>query len=156
MVTAMEEIEELVNGLRNQDHNYAYQCLKQLEEECGHSDTVYPYFDFFTEMLHDPNSYVRARGIILIAANAKWDKENRIDEIIDELLMHVMDEKPVTARQCIKVLPQIAASKRLLAECIIDALETANPQRYKSSMQTLICKDIQNALESINCVQREI
>lgn len=147
MVTAMDEIKELVNGLRNQDHNYAYQCLKQLEEECGRSDT---------EMLHEPNSYVRTRGIILIAANAKWDKDNRIDEIIDEVLMHVMDEKPVTARQCIKVLPQIATYKHHLAECIIDALETANPQRHKSSMQTLICKDIQNALESINYVQKEI
>ncbi len=70
--------------------------------------------------------------------------------------MHVMDEKPVTARQCIKVLPQIAASKHHLAECIIDALEAANPQRYKSSMLSLICKDIQNALESIKRVQQEI
>lgn len=152
----MDKIEELVNGLRNQDNNYAYQCLKQLEEECGSSDAVYPYFDVFTEMLHDPNSYVRTRGIILIASNAKWDRDNRIDKIIDELLMHVMDEKPVTARQCIKVLSQIAASKCHLAECIIDALETANPQRYKSSMQPLICKDIQNALENINRVQREL
>lgn len=152
----MNEIEKLVNGLRNQDNNYAYQCLKQLEEECGSSDAVYPYFDVFTEMLHDQNSYVRTRGIILIASNAKWDRDNRIDEIIDELLMHVMDEKPVTARQCIKVLPQIATSKCHLAECIIDVLETANPQRYKSSMQPLICKDIQNALESINRVQREL
>ncbi|MFV0239652.1 MAG: SufBD protein [Lacrimispora sphenoides] len=152
----MDKIEELVNGLRNQDNNYAYQCLKQLEEECGSSGAVYPYLDVFTEMLHDPNSYVRTRGIILIAANAKWDRDNRIDKIIDELLMHVMDEKPVTARQCIKVLPQIAASKCHLAECIIDALETANPQRYKSSMQPLICKDIQNALENINRVQREL
>ncbi|WP_312426163.1 SufBD protein [Lacrimispora sp.] len=152
----MDKIGELVNGLKNQDHNYAYQCLKQLEEECGSSDAVYSYFEVFTEMLHDPNSYVRTRGISLIAANAKWDSDNRIDEIIDELLMHVMDEKPVTARQCIKVLPQIAASKYHLAECIIDALETANPQRYKSSMQPLICKDIQNALESIKRDQREI
>ncbi|SET99389.1 hypothetical protein [Lacrimispora sphenoides] len=152
----MDKIEELVNGLRNQDNNYAYQCMKQLEEECGSSDAVYPYFDVFTEMLHDPNSYVRTRGIILIASNAKWDRDNQIDEIIDELLIHVMDEKPVTARQCIKVLPQIAVSKCHLAECIIDALETANPQRYKNSMQPLICKDIQNALESINCIQREL
>ncbi|WP_313580171.1 SufBD protein [Lacrimispora sp.] len=152
----MDKIEELVNGLRNQDNNYAYQCLKQLEEECGSSGTVYPYFDVFTEMLHDPNSYVRTRGIILIAANAKWDRDNRIDEIIDELLIHVMDEKPVTARQCIKVLPQIAERKCHLAECIVDALETANPQRYKSSMQPLICKDIQTALESIKRVQREL
>ncbi|WP_166433302.1 hypothetical protein [Lacrimispora sphenoides] len=38
----MDKIEELVNGLRNQDNNYAYQCLKQLEEECGSSGAVYP------------------------------------------------------------------------------------------------------------------
>jgi len=55
-----------------------------------------------------------------------------------------------------KIEELVNGLRYLLAECIIDALETANPQRYKSSMQTLICKDIQNALESIHCVQREI
>jgi len=60
----------------------------------------------------------------------------------------------VTAMDKIEEL--VNGLRYLLAECIIDALETANPQRYKSSMQTLICKDIQNALESIHCVQREI
>ncbi|WP_349945854.1 hypothetical protein ABFV83_18130 [Lacrimispora sp. BS-2] len=73
-------------------------------------------------MLQDSNSDVRTRGIILIAANTKWDRDNRIDEIIDELLKHVIVEKPVTVRQCIKVLPQIAASKSCLAECITHGL----------------------------------
>lgn len=110
-VSMMNEIKEQVIGLRNKDNTYAYQCLQQLESESSSSDAVYPYFDHFSEMLGDTNSYIRTRGILLIAANTKWDKDNKIDEIIDDYLKHIMDDKPITARQCIKALPAIAQYK---------------------------------------------
>lgn len=53
-----EDIQELVAGLRNKDHNYAYQCLNQLESVCISSNAVYAYFTTLVEMLDDPNSYV--------------------------------------------------------------------------------------------------
>lgn len=124
-------------------------CLKQLERESLSSDIVYPYFDTFAKMLGDSNSYIRTRGIILIAANAKWDKDYKIDEIIDGYLKHVMDDKPITARQCIKVLPVIAKYKPDLIDCVTNALHNANTQIYKSSMQSLVYKDIQDVLKKI-------
>lgn len=145
----MNKIKELVNGLRDKDDKYAYQCLKQLERESLSSDIVYPYFDTFAKMLGDSNSYIRTRGIILIAANAKWDKDYKIDEIIDGYLKHVMDDKPITARQCIKVLPIIAKYKPDLIDCVTNALHNANTQIYKSSMQSLVYKDIQDVLKKI-------
>lgn len=146
----MNEIKELVNGLRNKDNTKAYECLKQLESESSSSDAVYPYFDHFAEMLGDVNSYIRTRGLLLIAANAKWDKDNKIDEIIDEYLKHIMDDKPITSRQCIKALPAIAQYKPDLKNSIVMALQKANPQIYKSSMQPLVYKDIQDALQIID------
>lgn len=146
----MNDIQELVSGLRDKNDKYAYQCLKQLELESLNSDTVYPYFDLFSAMLDDPNSYIRTRGILLIAANAKWDSDYKIDEIIDSLLNHIMDDKPITARQCIKSLPPIAKYKPDLIDDICNALRTANPQIYKSSMQSLVYKDIQDALKAIS------
>lgn len=145
----MNDIQELVSGLRDKNDKYAYQCLKQLELESLNSDTVYPYFDLFSAMLDDLNSYIRTRGILLIAANAKWDSDYKIDEIIDSLLNHIMDVKPITARQCIKSLPAIAKHKPDLAGDICSALQTASPAIYKSSMQSLVSKDIQDALKAI-------
>lgn len=146
----MNDIQELVSGLKDKNDKYAYQCLKQLELESLNSDAVYPYFDLFSAMLDDPNSYIRTRGILLIAANAKWDSDYKIDEIIDRLLKHIMDDKPITARQCIKSLPTIAKHKPDLKDDICNALRTANPQIYKSSMQSLVYKDIQDALNAIS------
>lgn len=143
------DIENLVQGLTRSDNKFAYQCLLQLEAESKNSAAVYKYFDTFSEMLTNANSYIRARGIILIAANAKWDADNKIDEIIDEYLKHITDDKPITARQCIKVLPSLVQYKPDLKDTVVDALHSANPSRYNDNMQPLVLKDIQNALKVI-------
>lgn len=49
------------------------------------------------------NSYIRTRGLTLIAYNAKWDEDNKIDKIIDEYLKRIEDVEPITARQCIRI-----------------------------------------------------
>ena len=149
MVNPVSDLQELVNGLRDKNDQYAYQCLKELETESEKSDAVSLYFDSFASMLNDSNSYIRTRGIRLIAANAKWDKDCKIDEIIDSYLNHIMDEKPITARQTIKALPVIAQYKPDLIDEICRALQKANPQIYKSSMQPLVFRDIQDALQEI-------
>ncbi|CUU49000.1 SufBD protein [Clostridium beijerinckii] len=103
-----------------------------------------------TELIEDSNSYRRIRGLILIAANAKWDTEYKINKIIDEYLKHILDEKPITSRQCIKALPNIAKYKPELVDCIIEALEKSDTRIYKDSMQPLVYKDIVSALKKID------
>jgi hypothetical protein len=82
-----------------------------LQKECEESDKVYCYMDKLADMIGSGNSYIRIRGLTLIAYNAKWDEDNKIDEIIDGYLKHIKDIKPITARQCIKLLPIIAKNK---------------------------------------------
>lgn len=146
----MSNIQELIDGLMSSDDKHAYQCLKVLEGESSRSADVYPYFDTFVEMLSSANSYIRTRGIILLAANAKWDIDYKIDEAIDEYLKHIVDDKPITARQCIKVLPTIVKYKPDLKNDIENALHQANLLGYKKSMQSLILNDIQKALDAIS------
>lgn len=146
----MASISELVEGLKSSKHNEAYQCLKQLENESSQTSDVYPFFNVFVELLNSPNSYLRTRGIVLIAANSKWDTDYKIDEIIDSYLKHIEDEKPITARQCIQALPTISKYKPELKEDIKTALLRANPGRYAESMQSLVQKDIQKALNEIS------
>ena len=100
-------------------------------------------------MLDSDNSYIRTRGLTLIAYNAKWDKDYKIDEIIDNYLKHITDVKPITARQCIKLLPIIAKYKPELKNDILSALHKVNTCVYDDNMQPLVYKDIQKALKEI-------
>ncbi|MEN6634647.1 MAG: SufBD protein [Clostridiaceae bacterium] len=145
----MDTIAELVEGLQNKDNLIAYDCLKQLQGMSAESNVVYPYFDTFAEMLQSEHSYIRTRGMLLIAANAEWDMDNKIDEIIDEYLKRLEDSNPITVRQCIQSLPQIARFKPDLAQDIVAALRGTNTFRYKSTMQPLIRQDIANTLQNI-------
>ena len=145
----MDKIKELIDALYDKDNKFAYECLKKLEAESRKSNILYSYFNTFVQMLDDSNSYIRTRGLILISANAKWDIDYKIDEIIDEYLKHITDEKPITARQCIKSLPDIAQYKPDLIDSISIALKRANVEKYADSMKLLIYKDIQTALKKI-------
>lgn len=145
----MESVSELIERLYSKDNKAAYQALQILEIESEKSNSVYKFFDRFAEMIENSNSYIRTRGIVLISVNAKWDTENKIDEIIDDYLKHILDEKPITARQCIKALPSIAKYKPDLVECIREALLKVDVTIYCDSMQTLIYKDISSSLKKI-------
>ena len=80
--------------------------------------------------------------LYILAANAQWDDENRFDAILPEFLSHITDEKPITARQCIKALSQVGESKPEYIPRITDALREADLSQYKDSMRPLIEKDI--------------
>lgn len=143
------DIEKLFELLFDKNNNVAYKALQELIKESEETDCVYPYMERLSDMLDNDNSYIRTRGLILLAYNAKWDKDYKIDEIIDRYLKHITDVKPITARQCIKLLPMIAKHKPELKNDILSALHEANISGYDNSMQPLIYKDIQNALKEI-------
>ena len=117
--------------------------------ECEESDRVYCYMNKLADMIDNDNSYIRTRGLTLIACNAKWDKDDKIHEIIDEYLKHIEDVKPITARQCIKLLPMIAKNKPELKRDIVSSLQKADISIYADSMQSLVYKDIQSSLAEI-------
>lgn len=142
-------IGETFELLFDKNNNVAYKAFQELQKESEETDCVYPFIDRLSDMLDSDNSYIRTRGLTLLAYNAKWDKEYKVDEIIDEYLKHITDVKPITARQCIKLLPIIAKHKPKLKNDILSALNKANISIYDYSMQPLVYKDIQKALKEI-------
>lgn len=142
-------IGETFELLFDKNNNVAYKALQELQKESEETDCVYPFIDRLSDMLDSDNSYIRTRRLTLLAYNAKWDKEYKVDEIIDEYLKHITDVKPITARQCIKLLPIIAKHKPELKNDILSALNKANISIYDYSMQPLVYKDIQKALKEI-------
>lgn len=144
-----EEIEELLELLTSRDNPQAYRALKALEGISAESSCLYSCMDKGIDMMGSSNSYARTRGLVLIACNAKWDADNKIDEIIDEYLEHIIDEKPICARQCIKLLPLITEAKPVFAPKIVSSLRDANVARYAESMRPLVQKDIRDSLLAI-------
>lgn len=64
-------------------------------------------------------------------------------------LEHITDVKPITARQCIKLLPIVAKYKPDLKNDILSVLHKADISIYDDSMQPLVYKDIQKSLKEI-------
>lgn len=143
------DFDACIARLTGKDAKDAYAFMQQIVEESRASDTWYPCFDRFAELLHHKNSLVRNRAIAILATNARWDREGKFDALLDEFLSHVTDVKPITARQCVAAFPEIAEAKPELIPRIRVALEQADLSGYPDSMQPLILKDIVAALQKI-------
>jgi hypothetical protein len=144
-----EAIEALVLQLTARKPMDGCAAMRQLLPVCKTSSIVYPYMAHFIDLLNSGNSYVRTRALTLIIANARWDTDLLIDENIDRILDHVIDPSPITARQFIQRLSALAFEKPLLQKVILNALASADPQCYQSSMRPLVEKDLRKAMLEI-------
>lgn len=134
--------ENIVMKLTSKNDKYACAIADKIIAESQETDEWYKYFDDFASLLDYPKSLVRNRILYILAANAQWDEENRFDLIISDFLSHITDEKPITARQCIKALAQVGKVKTKYIPQILSALHSADLSKYKDSMRPLIEKDI--------------
>ena len=132
----------IIAKLTAKDDKYACAIADKIISESRDTDKWYEYFDEFASLLNHPKSLVRNRVLYILATNAQWDNENRFDAIISEYLAHVTDDKPITARQCIKALAQIGVAKPQYIPRILLCLHEADLSKYKDSMRPLIEKDM--------------
>ena len=135
-------MQEIIAKLTAKDDKYACAIADKIISESQDTDEWYEYFDTFASLLNHPKSLVRNRVLYILAANAQWDEENRFDKVISDFLMHITDEKPITARQCVKALAQVGLAKPQYIPRILSCLQSADLSKYKDSMRPLIEKDI--------------
>ena len=137
--------EPVIAKLTAKDDRSACAFADQIISESQETDAWYEYFDAFASLLDHPKSLVRNRVLHILAANARWDEENRFNLIISDFLTHVTDEKPITARQCIQALAQVGQAKPQYIPMILSCLHGADLSKYKDSMRPLIEKDMEEA-----------
>lgn len=141
--------ENLIAQLTAKDDPYACALADKIISESRKTDEWYEYFDDFASLLSHPKSLVRNRALYLLAANAQWDEENRFDSVISEFLSHIMDENPITARQCIKAAAQVGLAKPQYIPEILGSLRNADLSKYRDSMRPLLERDIAEAEKSL-------
>jgi len=135
-------MQEIISKLTAKDDKKACAVADKIISESQVSDEWYEYFNAFATLLNHPKSFVRNRVLYILAANAQWDAENHFDAILDDYLAHVTDEKPITARQCIKALAQVGTAKPQYIPRILTCFHSADLSKYKDSMRPLIEKDM--------------
>ena len=134
--------ENIAAKLTAKDDKYACAFADKIISESQETDEWYEYFDDFASLLDHPKSLVRNRVLHILAANAQWDEDNRFDSILADYLTHITDEKPITARQCVKALAQVGLAKPQYIPEILLHMRSADLSKYKESMRPLIEKDI--------------
>ena len=134
--------QSIIANLTSKDDKFACAFADKIISESRETDEWYEYFEDFAGLLDHPKSLVRNRVIYILAANVRWDDENRFDSVMPAFLAHITDEKPITARQCIKALAQVGQAKPQYIPMILSALQDADLSKYKDSMRPLIEKDI--------------
>jgi len=141
-----EDIAQLVDWLTLKADSIRYPAFLLLQHRSRSQDDVYPHWDAFREKLGSENSYQRSIGLMLLAANARWDAEGRLDHTIDEYLKLLGDEKPITARQCVQALAEIVPYRPDLCGKIAVALLSVNLAAVKETMRRPLLLDILNIL----------
>ena len=134
--------EQIIANLTAKNDKFACAFADKIISESWETDTWYEYFFDFAALLNHPKSLVRNRALHILAANAQWDEENRFDSVLPDFLAHITDEKPITARQCVKALAQVGQAKPQYIPRILSTLREADLSKYTGSMRPLIEKDI--------------
>ena len=131
--------EQAVMNLTAKDDKFAYAYAEKIISESQETDEWYEYFFEFAALLNHPKSFVRNRALYILASNAQWDEANRFDSVLPDILSHITDEKPVTARQCIKALAQVGQAKPQYIPRILSALQDARrPERQPGQMRAAV------------------
>ena len=144
---------ELIDALNSKNEQESYALLKLVFAENARSDRYYSCFEDFLRMIGGKTSFTRMRGFGLCASLAKWDRENKIDAHLSEMLVVLEDEKPSTVRVALGWIGDMLRYKPYLAELIQKNLGRIDCGKYKDTMAPLIEKDVEKLLEQISTIE---
>lgn len=140
---------ELIDDLYSTDNNKAYKALLEIETITTESSELYDYFDELLIMLDSEKTFIRVRGFRLICSLAKHDKENKINNNIDNILKELDDDKGTSVRDCLRKLNLILMYKPELNDIVEEKLRNIDLSKHKENMQPLIRKDIESIIKNI-------
>ncbi|MDP4108732.1 MAG: hypothetical protein Q8878_01775 [Bacillota bacterium] len=144
------ELSQLYGMLSEKNDKIRYPAFLILQSRSQQTCDVYPFFDSLCLKLKSENSYHRSIGLMLIAENARWDKENKLEAVFGDYIALLNDEKPITVRQCIESLGIIAEYKPGLRAKIGVALGSFDILKVRETMQKSIKQDIEHVMKVIN------
>lgn len=139
----------LISVLAEKDDKIRYNAFLLLQAASKESPLMYPYWDVLEEKLSSDNSYQRSIGVMLLAENVRWDKQDKFGKAIAKYFLCCNDEKFITARQSVQGLQTIVESTGKYGQEIKQRLVELNLSQYKENQQSLLRRDIANVFKAI-------
>lgn len=114
---------QIVKGVSSSKAAIRYGCAKvlmDLSEE--HPEQLYPYMDFFIDLLDSKYRILAWNAIAIIANLTEVDTDRKFDAIFDKYYSFLNDEYMVTVANIVGHSGKIALSKRYLVDKIANEL----------------------------------
>ena len=143
------DIHFLIEELNEKDDKLRYNAFLLLQSHSLLFPSVYECWGELKKKLDSENSYQRSLGIMLIAENVRWDKDNKFSKTISKYLRCCNDEKFITARQTIQGLETIVKATDKFDREIEQGILSLQFSWYKENQQKLLKKDASNLLRAI-------
>ena len=144
-----QDVVFLVDTLAEKDDAMRYNAFLLLQANSKLTPDVHAHWRTLESKLESSNSYQRSLGLMLMAENVRWDREDKFGRILNRYLECCMDEKFITARQAIQGLANVVAATNSYDSKIQQALTILALDKYKPNQQDLLKKDAANILELI-------
>jgi len=143
------DVDFLIPFLTEKDDKIRYNAFLLLQAFSKESPLVYKYWDALEEKLSSDNSYQRSIGVMLLAENVRWDKQDRFSKAIGKYLRCCNDEKFITSRQAIQGLQTIVKTTSKYNQEIKQGLAKLKFSQYKENQVSLLNRDITHVLKEI-------
>jgi hypothetical protein len=114
---------ELLSGVKSKDNTIrsnSFRTLQLISEE--EPEFLYPYWDYFYQMLESKNNYHKYIAIYILANLTVVDDENKFNEIFDEYFKIIGGDKVMNASHVAANSPTIYKNKPELRSKIIEIL----------------------------------
>jgi len=137
--------------LTNKDIMVYYHCYYVVSRASEiRADLFYKYWDDFAELLNHKNSYHRDIGATIITNLVSVDSEHYFDDILEDYLKHINDEKFMTAQYFVRNLAKVVTNREDLRAKIIEALLEADEKSpYPEKQRELLKYDILQIFDMI-------
>ena len=134
-----ELIPEIIEGLSAKKARTKYGCAKVLRLLSEKKpEILYPWFDFFVDLLESDNSFLKWDAIHVLGNLAAVDTENRFEKAYDRYFAPISGLVLITATNVIGGAAKIALAKPALTERIAGEILKVEKARY----QTDECRNV--------------
>jgi hypothetical protein len=148
--------DELVHQMLTHPHIMVYyHCFYAIEKACQEEPwSFYIYWDGFSGLLDNPNSYHRNFGLVLISLLAGVDIDHKLDGLLPAYVNHMSDEKYLSSLYCVQGCTRIIQVRPDLASQMLDRILAQDADSpYSVSQAALLKAEILNFLEKLFALQ---
>jgi hypothetical protein len=119
----VQVLAQLLDGLTSKKETYRYNCSNTIDLISNeHGKVLYPYWNYFVDLLSSDNTYHKISALNIIANLVKDDVENRFASVFDRYYELLDDKSMITATYIARYSAKIVNARPELEKAITGKL----------------------------------